>query len=177
MIRVTNVAFLKPDFKILAFFEHLWLFLEIKKARQNLAFSGFLQSERLGSGKTLSELHIHYKSLLKRVYNHAGCTKYWKYFTVALKMIDGIDKKQTYHNVITGKENASKEWNCITSMFLTGFDVHFLFGYVYFLCICLETAIWLLQPFWGGKVWLFLMKTGWQPWPWFVSCRKVTCLS
>ena len=33
----------------------------------------------------------------------------------------GIDKKQTYHNVITGKENASKEGNCITSMFLMGF--------------------------------------------------------
>jgi len=39
--RVANLAFLKPDFEILAFFEHLWLFLEMKKARQNLAFSGF----------------------------------------------------------------------------------------------------------------------------------------
>jgi len=44
-------------------------FLEIKKARQNLAF---FQLERLGSGKTLHELHIHHKSLLTRVYDHAG---------------------------------------------------------------------------------------------------------
>jgi len=41
MIRVANVAFLKPDLKILACFEHLWLFWKLKKARQNLAFSGF----------------------------------------------------------------------------------------------------------------------------------------
>jgi len=70
------LAFLKPDFEILAFFEHLWLFLQIKKARQNLAFSGIFQAARLGSGKTLSDLRIHNKSLLKRVYNHAGCLKY-----------------------------------------------------------------------------------------------------
>jgi len=67
---------LKPDFEILAFFERLWLFWKSKKARKNLAFSGFLSVGRLGSGKTLSELHIHYKSLLKRVYNHAECAEY-----------------------------------------------------------------------------------------------------
>jgi len=27
-------------------------------------------------------------------------------------MIDVIDKKQMYHNVISGKENVSKEWRC-----------------------------------------------------------------
>jgi len=32
----------------------------------------FIQSERLGSGKTLSELHIHYEALLTGVYNHQG---------------------------------------------------------------------------------------------------------
>jgi len=37
---VANLAFLKPDFEILAICEYFWLFLEIKKARQNLAFSG-----------------------------------------------------------------------------------------------------------------------------------------
>jgi len=42
------------------------------QARNNLAL---FQSERLGSAKTMSELHIH-KSLLKRVYDHAGGTKY-----------------------------------------------------------------------------------------------------
>jgi len=46
-----------PDFAILAVFEHLWLFLEIKEKK------AYFQSEKLGSGKTLSKLHIHYKSL------------------------------------------------------------------------------------------------------------------
>jgi len=72
---VANLAFLKPDLKTLAFLNTLTFgfFWKSKKARQNLAF---FQSERLGSGKTLSKLHIHYKSLLKRVYNHARWTKY-----------------------------------------------------------------------------------------------------
>jgi len=64
---------LKPDVEILAFFERLWLFMEIQKSQKK---SGFFQSEKLGSGKTLSKLHIHYKSLLKRVYNHAQCAEY-----------------------------------------------------------------------------------------------------
>jgi len=50
--------------------------------------------ERLGCGKTLFELLIHCKSFLKKVYSHAGCTEYRKKFTVALKMICAIDKKQ-----------------------------------------------------------------------------------
>jgi len=41
-------------------------------------------------------------------------------------MIDAIDKKHLYDSVITGKENASEEWNCIISMFLTIFNVYFL---------------------------------------------------
>jgi len=69
------MAFLNPDFAILAFFEHLWLFWEIKKARKIW----------LGSGKTLSKLRVHYKSLATRVYYHAGCTEYCKHFTAALK--------------------------------------------------------------------------------------------
>jgi len=64
-----------------------------------------------------------------------------------------------YHNVITWKENVSKEWNCITSMFLTSFNVYFVFGYAYFMCICLKTAIWLFL----GQGMAFLMKTGGQP--------------
>jgi len=49
------LAFLKPDFEILAFFEHLWLFLEIKKKKPDKIWL-FLtfQLERLGSGKTYS---------------------------------------------------------------------------------------------------------------------------
>jgi len=50
------------------------------------------------------ELHIHYKSLLMRVNDHAGC----KYFTVALKMFDIFNTKQMYDSVFTGQENASK---------------------------------------------------------------------
>jgi len=57
-------------------------------------------------------------------------------------MIDVIDKKKMYHNVITGKENVSTECNCVTSMFLTSFNVYFVFAYAYFMCICLTIAIW-----------------------------------
>jgi len=36
--RFAALAFFKKDFEILDFFEHFWLFLEIKKARQILPF-------------------------------------------------------------------------------------------------------------------------------------------
>jgi len=74
-----------------------------------------------------------------------------KYFCP--KMINVIDKKQMYDSVIVGKENASKEWNCIISMFLTSFNVYFVFGYACIMCLWCKTAIWLV-----------LVKTGWQPW-------------
>ena len=51
------------------------------------------------------------------------------------------------HSVITGKENASKESNCIIARVLTSFNVYFLIGYGYFVCICCKTAIWL---FWDN---------------------------
>jgi len=53
--------------------------------------------------ETLSEVHIHYKSLLTRVYDRAGCTEHCKDFTAALKMIDFINKRQMYEGVITGE--------------------------------------------------------------------------
>jgi len=53
--------------KFWLFFEHLWLLLEIKKP-ENSGFFGLFSVGRLGSGNTLSELHIHYKSLATRVY-------------------------------------------------------------------------------------------------------------
>jgi len=65
--RVVNLAFLKPDFEILACFQH---------TSQNLVFSGFFQSERLDSDKTLSELYVHYKSLQMRGYDHAQCKEH-----------------------------------------------------------------------------------------------------
>jgi len=43
-------------------------------------------------------------------------------------MINLIDKKQMYNSVITGKVNASKEWNCILAMFLVRSNVCFVFG-------------------------------------------------
>jgi len=46
--------------------------------------------DRIGSVKTLYELHIHYKHLVTRVYYHARCTEYCKKFSVALKMIYAI---------------------------------------------------------------------------------------
>jgi len=64
----------------------------------------------------------------------AACAKHRKDFTVAVRMIDFIHKKQTCDSVITGKVNASKEWNCIVSMFLTSFNVSFGFIYAYFMC-------------------------------------------
>jgi len=48
-----------------------------------------------------------------------------------------------YDNVITGKENASKEYNYIMSMFLTSFNVYFVFGYT---CLCVD-ALKLLSGF------------------------------
>jgi len=98
----------------LAFFEHLWLFLEIKKILTN---SGFFCSPK---GLTLKKhcLSCVFITNLfwKECITISGCTKYWKYFTysftISLKMINAIDKKQMYDNVIMGKENASKECNC-----------------------------------------------------------------
>jgi len=44
-------------------------------------------------------------------------------------MIDFSVKKQIYDSVITGKVNASNELNCVdVSMFLTSFNVCFVFG-------------------------------------------------
>jgi len=99
---VANLAFLMPDFENLFFLTPL-AFWEIKKPEKSGFFLAYFQSDRLGSGKTLSELHIHDKSLVTKVYYHAGCTKYCKNFTVAVKMIDVIDEKQMHDTVITRK--------------------------------------------------------------------------
>jgi len=124
--------------------------LEIEKARKIW----------LGSAKTLSELHIHYKSLATRVYYHAECTDYCKNFIAALKMIHVFDKKQMHDSVITGKEYASNDWIGVISMFLTSFNVYFVCGCACFMCTCLKTAVWVFRD----KVWFFLVKTRWQPW-------------
>jgi len=105
-----------------------------KIARKIWLFLAYFQSDRLVSGKTLSELRPHSKSLATRVYYHAGCTEYCKNFTVALKMIDVIDKTQMHDSVITGKEYASKDWTSIISPFLTSFNVYFVCGCACFMC-------------------------------------------
>jgi len=92
-----------------------WIFLryleffENRKSQTTSGFFWLFQSERLGSGKTLSELHIHYKSLLTRVYYHAGCKEYCKDFSVTLKMFNLFNKKQISDRVITRKGNASED--------------------------------------------------------------------
>jgi len=75
----------------------------MKNARKFCLFQAYFQSDRLGSGKTLPELHIHYKFLATRVYCHAGCTKYCENFTVALKMIYDIDKTKCTTVYLRGK--------------------------------------------------------------------------
>jgi len=49
------------------------------------------------------DLHIHYKSLLMGVYDHAGCKEYCKDFTVALKIFNVFNKKQIVQRVVRGK--------------------------------------------------------------------------
>jgi len=113
----------------------------------------FFSRKELDSDKTLSELHIHYKSFLTRVYDDAGCKEYCEDFTVVLKLVDVFNKKQMYESVITGK-NASKDWNCIISMFLTSL-MSVLCLVIHFSCmICLKTTLCFFLLFWD-KVWLF----------------------
>jgi len=40
----------------------------------------------------------------------------------------------------------------VLSMFLTSGNVYFVFGYVYLMCICLKTAIWLFHFYSREKV-------------------------
>ena len=106
---VANLAFSKPDFEVLAFLNTFGFFWKYKKTEKSDFFLAYFQSDRLGSGKTLSELHVRHKSLATNVYYHAGCTEYCKNFTDALQMIDVTDKKQMYDSVIMGNDYASKD--------------------------------------------------------------------
>jgi len=94
-------------------------------------------------------LHIHYKSFPTKVYYHAGCTEYCKNFTVPVKMIDVIDKKQMHDSVIVGNEYASKDWTCVISMLLTSSNVYFVCGCACFMCVYLKTAISVFVAFFG----------------------------
>jgi len=59
----------------------IWLFKNQKKADKIWRLLAFFSRKGIVSGKTLPELHIHYKSLLTRVYHHTGCEEYRKDFT------------------------------------------------------------------------------------------------
>jgi len=54
-------------------------------------------------------------------------------------MLDVFNKKQMYVSVITGKENASEDWNCITTMLLT--SVTFILCLHCFIFVWFMTAI------------------------------------
>ena len=80
-----------------------------------------------------------------------GAQNIEKKITVALKIIDVVDKKQMYDSVITGKENASKEWNCIISYYIdeswqVAMSVLCLIRHI--LCV---NALKLLSSFFGTK--------------------------
>jgi len=111
--------------KFRQFLMHL-AFFENQKYQSKSCFFFFyiFQSERLGSGTTLSEVHIHYKSLLTGLYDHAGCKEYCKDFTLALQIFDVFNKKQMYDSVFPGKGNASKYWSCISSILLLNFKIY-----------------------------------------------------
>jgi len=64
----------------------------------------------------------------------AGCKDCCKDFTVALKIFDVFNKKQMHDSAFTRQENASKNWNCIISMFLMSFNIYFCLA-MHVLCI------------------------------------------
>ena len=129
------------------FWTPLALFGNQKKPDKIWHFLTFFQSERLGSGKTLSKLYIHYKSLVKRVYNHAEYAEYWKKITFAIKMINVIDKKQMYDSLqLWGKTMLPRSGNVLYRCFWR-VNVYFVFGYA--LCVY---AVKLLS----GFFWFFL---------------------
>jgi len=68
-------------------------------------------------------------------------------------------------SVIMGKENASKEWYCIIPMFLTSFNVYFVFGYAYFMCICFKTATGLFLVFFVRRPGFFWRRQVGNPAP------------
>jgi len=81
-------------------------------------------------------------------------------------MLYVFNKKQMYDSVITGRENASRDWNCIISMFLTSFNTCSI------LCLVMNIlCVYVLRPLplfctCLGQGLFFLVKTGWQPKLW-----------
>ena len=99
--RVANFTFWSQIFQFRIFW-CTWLFLKIKNTSQKFVFS-FYQSENHGLGKTLSEVHIVYKSLLTGVYDYAGCKEHCIGFTVALKGSNVFTNKKIHDSVLGEK--------------------------------------------------------------------------
>ena len=123
--RVANLAFLKPNFEIQAFLTHLAFFQNQKYlSKSDFFFFNFFGLKDLALAKHwLSELHLHCKSLLTKVYDHARCKEHCKDFIDVLKICNAFNKKQMYDNVFTRKQTAYKNLNCTLQMFLTSFNI------------------------------------------------------
>jgi len=125
----------ETKFKIQAFLTHLAFFENQKyQSKSDFFFLIFFSLKGSALAKHSLELHIHYKSLVTGVYDHAGCKEYCKDFTVLLK---NFDIKTTVRQCICGERKCFKNWNCMLSMFLTSFNIYFSLE-----PICLRTAIW-----------------------------------
>jgi len=133
-------------------------YLEIEISQEKSFFSGFFTV-----GKTWLWQNIVWAAYLLQI---ASDESLWPCkmqricndFTVALKMLDEFNRKQMYDSIITGKENASKEWSCIISMFLASFNVYFVFGYACFMCICVKNCYLFFCGFFWDKVCCFWWK-------------------
>jgi len=87
------------------------------------------------------------------VYDHAGYKESCKDFTVALKIFNVFNKIQMYDSVFTGKEIASKNWNCIL----------FLFGYACSMCSLYVSRRFILAFLRKGMAFLVNM----------IACRRL----
>ena len=137
----------------------IYLFLEIKKPEKSGFFWLIFSQIGLALAKHCLSCIFMTRLLRRGSITTQDAQIIAKNYCCPKKMTDVIDKKQMHDSVITENEYASKDWTCVISMFLTSFNVYFVCGCACFMCLCFKTTISL---FWD-KVWLFLVKTGWQP--------------
>ena len=135
-------------------FEHLWLFLKIKKARENMACSGFFSG-----GKAWLWQNTEWATYSLEISSDESLWSYrvlriWQIFCCCPKNHQCCWQETNVRHFNDGKENASKDWNWTISMFLKSFNINCLFDYA---CLC-ECALKLfLGFFWlfWDKVWVF----------------------
>ena len=159
--RVANLALLKPNFEIQAFWTQLAFFENPKYQPTKIWLFLFLFFSM--KGLTLTKHCLSYIFITNIFWQEsmtiAGCKEYCKDFTVALKVFDVFNTKQQYNSVFTGKENASKNWNCILSMFLTSFNIYFCLV-MHVLCVAHVSELL------TGLFWLFWDKIRLFWWIW-----------